>query len=78
MGNCKSIDDDVSQLIGMTLEEADKFVENNDIFYKEDRITWVRAIYINSIRQPLTKERRKDRINVYINNYKITRIDACY
>jgi len=78
MGNCKSIDDDVSQLIGMTITEANTFVENNDLYYTNNKITWVRVVRIDGIGQSMTKDIRCERINVYVENSRISQIDGCY
>ena len=62
----------------MTIAEADIFVENNDLYYTNNKITQVRAVWIDGTQQSITKDIRHERINVYVENSRISQIDGCY
>lgn len=62
------------KLIGMTLEEAQILCEKEDILWDEYYISTIRAIKVNGVTQKLTKEKKNNRLNVYVVNNVITEL----
>lgn len=65
---------DGEKLVGMTLEMAQTLCEDDDVLWDEYYITSVRSLKVNGVSQKLNKDKRNNRLNVYVVNDKITEL----
>jgi len=86
MGNCVGIlnkkgnSDGVEKIIGLTLEEAQKFVKNNEVYFLRNdekiRINQVRVVNIDGENLSVDKIYCKSRCNVFVCNGVISKISS--
>lgn len=62
------------KLVGMTLEMAQTLCKEEDVLWDGYYIASVRALKVNGVSQKLNKERRNNRLNVYVVDDKITEL----
>ena len=61
-------------LVGLTQEEAEKFLDDNEVIQDDQRIIVVRVVAEDGEEFMTTMDFREDRVNVEVENGKITKV----
>jgi hypothetical protein len=65
-------------LVGMKYENAVKYVKLNNVVGKNGKINSVRVVKRDGKSLPVTRDLRRDRVNVEVDNGKITKVGRLY
>jgi hypothetical protein len=64
-------------LIGLTLQEAQNLIATQDIFHDGNKINSIRATSVDGQPRMMTMDYRTDRLNVSLQDGKISAISNC-